>query len=516
MNAIETAFRQLCQHSSDTKKLSTTQALLEWDQQTYLPPAAGEYRAEQVSFLAGFIHQRQTDPRVGHWLDELVGSDLARDRATASGASIFHWRRQFEKQTKLPQALVEELARTCSLAQLVWIEARRENEFKKFSPHLVRIIELKRQQADAIGFAECRYDALLDDYEPLAKTSEISEVLARLRQELVPLVRQIAAARGGPAADLLHRHFPRGKQEELGKTIAAAIGFDFSRGRLDTTSHPFCTELGKDDCRITTRYDESFFSSSFFGILHEAGHGMYEQGLPRDEYGWASGDYCSLGIHESQSRLWENLVGRSRGFWEFAFPLVRASFPEAVSDLKPEHWYAAVNQVRPNLIRVEADEATYNMHIIIRFELEQALLDDRLAVTDLPQAWNDAYERDVGIRPLTDSDGVLQDIHWSAGLLGYFPTYSLGNIYASQLFEQAGKELGNLPTAFAKGEFRPLREWLRVNVHNLGNRYSSQELIAKVTGRTMDIRPLINHLRSKLLPIYGLSGDAHAECADRP
>ena len=508
MNQLDDVFCLLCQHAIDTKKLLTTQAVLEWDQQTYLPAAAGDYRAEQVSFLAGIIHQRQTDPRVGRWLDELVGSPLAADRTSAAGASIFHWRRQYEKQTKLPQLLVEELARTCSLAQLVWIEARRNNDFKHFSTHLARIFELKRQQADAIGFTECRYDALLDDYEPLAKTREISAVLALLRQELVPLVREITSARGGPQADMLHRNFPRGKQEELGKAIAATIGFDFSRGRLDTTRHPFCTELGKNDCRITTRYDESYFSGSFFGILHEAGHGLYEQGLPGEEYGLASGDFCSLGIHESQSRLWENLVGRSRGFWDYAFPLAQAAFPGALSDVEPAQWYAAVNQVRPNLIRVEADEATYNMHIIIRFELEQALLDDRLPIADLPHAWDDAYERDVGVRPTRDADGVLQDIHWSAGLIGYFPTYSLGNIFASQLFEQAGKDLSDLPAAFARGEFSILTNWLRKKIHSLGSRYSSQELIAKVTGRGLDVQPLVHHLRSKLLPIYGLADDS--------
>lgn len=505
MNDTILAYEQLTQHALDTKKLATTQALLEWDQQTYLPPAGGEYRAEQVSFLAGLIHQRQTDPRVGQWLDALADSPASGDRTSSMGASIFHWRRQYEKQKKLPQSLVEDLARTCSLAQMVWMDARKHNDFKVFAPQLARIFELKRQQADAIGVGDVRYDALLDDYEPFAKTSEISKVLSQLRDALVPLVRQIRATGRQPPAEFLHRTFPRDKQEELGKAIAAAVGFDFSRGRLDTTGHPFCTELGKDDCRITTRYDESYFNSSFFGILHETGHGLYEQGLPRGEYGLPSGEFCSLGIHESQSRMWENLVGRSRGFWKFAYPLTQAAFPEALADVPPDQWYAAVNQVRPNLIRVEADEATYNMHIIIRFELEQALLDGQLPVGDLPGAWNDAYERDVGIRPNSDADGVLQDIHWSAGLVGYFPTYALGNIFASQLFEQAQKDLGDLSPQFARGEFRVLLDWLRTHVHHHGNRYSSRDLVAKITGRPIDVQPLANHLRDKLLPIYGIS-----------
>lgn len=505
MSDIQDAYRQLCQHAIDTKKLSTVQALLEWDQQTYLPPAAGEYRAEQIAFMAGIIHQRQVDPRVGEWLDALHDSEFARDRRSASGASIFQWRRQYQRQKKLPQSLVEELARTCSLAQLAWIEARKANDFPSFAPHLSRILELKRQQADAIGFEDCRYDALLDDFEPLAKTDEIRQVLASLRAELVPLIQQILAAKTRPDDTVVRGKFPRHGQEQLGASIARAIGFDFSRGRLDATRHPFCTEMGPADCRITTRYDETYFNSSFFGILHEAGHGLYEQGLPGAEYGLASGDFCSLGIHESQSRMWENLVGRSSGFWKFAFPLARDAFPESLAGTAALQWYAAVNQVRPNLIRVEADEATYNLHIVIRFELEQALLEQKLSVADLPNAWNDAYQRDVGIRPDTDSDGVLQDIHWSAGLFGYFPTYTLGNIFAAQLFERAGADLGDLQTMFGRGDFAPLLEWLRQNVHSVGNRFSSAELMTRVTGRALDSRPLIEHLRTKLFPLYGLA-----------
>ncbi len=504
MNKLHETYQQLCGHARDTKKLLTTQALLDWDQQTLMPPGGGEYRADQVSFLAGLVHLRNTDPRVGQWLSELADSELSRDRNSAGGASIFHWDRQFKKQTRLPQSLVEELARACSLGQLAWIEARRDNDFKTFAPHLTRILELKRQQADAIGFEDCRYDALLDDYEPLAKTREITEVLERLRQDLVPLVHQITTAKKIPATEFLHGRFPCDRQEALGRAVATAIGFDFSRGRLDTTKHPFCTELGPSDCRITTRYDESFFPSSFFGILHETGHGMYEQGLPGDEYGLASGDFCSMGIHESQSRLWENLVGRSKGFWKHFLPQVQSAFSNSLTNVSLEQLFAALNVVRPSLIRVEADEATYNLHIIIRFELEQALLDDRLKVADLPQAWNDAYERDLGVRPPTDADGVLQDIHWSAGLFGYFPTYSLGNIYASQLFEQASKELGDMPTAFARGEFQPLLQWLRQKVHSVGNRFSSRDLMTKITGRPIDSQPLISHLRCKLFPIYGI------------
>lgn len=505
MDRFADAFRQIRDYALDTRKLSTTQALLEWDQQTYMPSQGGDYRAEQVSYLAGLIHRRTVDPRVADWLAVLSAAPQARDRHTSIGASVFQWQRQFEKQKKLSAKLVEELAKACSLGQMVWGEARRKSDFGMFAPALERIVKLKREQAEAWRTEGELYDGLLDEYEPLAKTAEIREVLERLRVALVPMIRQVTQAPQKPDPAVLHRSFPRNEQERLVRNIAAMIGFDFSRGRLDTTRHPFCTSLGPNDCRITTRYDETYFSSSFFGTLHEAGHGLYEQGLPAEEYGLPSGDFCSLGMHESQSRLWENLVARSRGFWSFAFPQLQQAFPQATADLTSQTWYAAVNHVRPNLIRVEADEATYNLHIVIRFELEQDLLSGRLDVGTLPAAWNDAYEKYLGIRPERDADGVLQDIHWSAGLFGYFPTYSLGNIYASQLAELAAKELGGWDSMFARGEFRPLLEWLRQKIHLQGNRMTSREMIQQVGGAGVDCQPLLNHLRGKLLPLYGLA-----------
>ncbi|MEX0977907.1 MAG: carboxypeptidase M32 [Pirellulales bacterium] len=279
---------------------------------------------------------------------------------------------------------------------------------------------------------------------------------------------------------------------------------DFRRGRLDVTAHPFCTELGPNDCRITTRYDEHFFNGAFFGTLHEAGHGIYDQGLRTDWYGLPPGEYVSLGIHESQSRLWENLVGRSRAFWQHFFPALQQAFPAALSGVSLDGFYFAINDVRPSLVRVEADEATYNLHILVRFELEQALLKGDLPVSDLPGAWNEKYHQYLGIRPDSDSDGVLQDVHWSAGLVGYFPTYSLGNLYASQFFEQAEKDLGALAPQFARGEFAPLRRWLTENIHRHGRCFSAAELVQRITGKPLSHAPLIAHLRKKLGPLYGM------------
>jgi carboxypeptidase Taq len=325
-----------------------------------------------------------------------------------------------------------------------------------------------------------------------------------LREALVPLVAEIAAALRCPNETLLSRCCLVPAQIAFGREVAAAIGFDFAAGRLDVTAHPFCTTLGPYDTRLTTRYDENFFPSALFGTMHEAGHGMYEQGLPADQFGLPAGEAVSLGIHESQSRLWENLVGRSRAFWQHFFPKFRQTFSDAYGDVKLDEFYGAINAVRPSLIRVEADEATYNLHILIRFELEQALLSGELPVRELPRAWQEKYQTYMGIAPPDDADGCLQDVHWSAGLLGYFPTYTLGNLYASQFFEAAARQLGDLHAQFAKGEFLPLRNWLGEQIHSAGQCYTANELVSRVTGEPLSHEPFMRHLREKLAPLYGL------------
>ncbi len=302
----------------------------------------------------------------------------------------------------------------------------------------------------------------------------------------------------------MKRKYPIHAQARFGRQAAAAIGFDFDRGRIDTTHHPFCTEMGPNDVRLTTRYDENFFNSSFFGTLHESGHGIYEQGLRGDWYGLPPGQYCSLGIHESQSQLWENLVGRSRSFWEYFYPQAQALFPEALNDVPLDAFYSSINHVAPSLIRVEADEATYNLHIIIRFELEQELINGQLETDDLPDAWNSKYAQALGITPDSDSNGMMQDIHWSAGLVGYFSTYSLGNLYASQFFGAAKQELGDLDQMFAAGDFAPLKNWLNREIHERGKLYSSPELGHLVTGKELSHEQLMSDLRAKLSPIYHL------------
>ena len=496
-------YDKLCRHSRETAVLGSIESLLGWDERTLLPPAAGEYRAEQMTLLAGMIHRRQTDPQLGEWLSELADSPLANEPHSEAGTVVREVKREFDKKVRLPQQLVEAITRTSILGQQAWVEARKNDDFRSFEPLLAKMVLLKREEADALGYRECRYDALLDNYEPGALTSNVAKVLAALRDQLVPLVASVGASSRRPDLEILERHYPTASQREFGERIAAAFGFDFKRGRLDVTAHPFCSGMGPHDCRITTRYNERHFNEAFFGILHEAGHGLYEQGLPPDQYGLPTGEAISLGIHESQSRMWENFVGRSRSFWSYAYPLAVRAFPEALSDVPIEAFYFAINDVRPSLIRVEADEVTYNLHILIRFELEQALVNDGMRVADLPAAWNEKYRQYLGITPPGDADGVLQDIHWSAGLFGYFATYALGNLYAAQFFEQADRDCGGLQAQFARGEFSALREWLGKTIHNEGRRYTAAQLVERVTGKPLSHDALIRHLRGKLEPLYG-------------
>ncbi len=510
MSKKNTIYDQLCQHARETALIGSIEELLGWDEQTGLPPAAAKYRADQMAYLAGLVHRRQTAPQLGECLETLAEGPLAADPHSETGATIRGLRRSYDRKTKLPQMLVEELTRTAVLGQQSWVAARKQNDFASFQPLLETMVALKRQEVEAVGYEDHPYDALLDEYEPGEKTANVTRILARLRDALVPLIQSIADSQRVAPIEILRRSFPIEAQESFGRKMAAQIGFDFERGRLDVTHHPFCTGLGPHDHRITTRYNENFFNGGFFSILHESGHGIYEQGLPTAQYGLPTGSAISLGIHESQSRLWENLVGRSRAFWDGAYAEAQSAFPAALGSASLDDFYFAINDVRPSLIRVEADEATYNLHILIRFELEQELVSGDLPVGDLPGAWNDKYEAYLGIRPSKDADGVLQDIHWSAGLIGYFPTYSLGNLYASQFFEAAAAELGDgnngsLDEQFRRGQFQPLRDWLCEKIHTQGQRYSAAELVEQVTGSSLSHDALLRRLRGKLGPLYGVS-----------
>jgi carboxypeptidase Taq len=498
------AYSDLLRHVREGALLESCASLLGWDERTYMPHHGSAHRAEQMALLARLGHETLTNPVVGELLRTVEASPLVRDGDGDAAANVREIRRHYDRAIKLPKELVEELARVTTRAQQVWQEARQADDFAAFQPWLEKVVALLRQKAQAIGYGNVPYDALLDEYEPGATTTEITTLFAALRAELVPLISAIIASGRKPRRDLLQREYPVEAQQRFGREAAAAIGFNFDAGRLDVTTHPFCSGIGPGDCRITTRYNSRHFNESFFGILHEAGHGIYEQGLPAEHFGTPLGTCVSLGIHESQSRLWENQVGRGRPFWEHFFPYAQRVFPTALGDVSLDAFLFAINDVQPSFIRVEADEATYNMHIILRFELEQALVSGDLKPADVPGAWNEKFKQFFNLTPTMDAQGCLQDIHWSMGGIGYFPTYTLGNLYAAQFMEQAHCDIPNRDGEFRAGRFQGLKTWLNDKIHHAGQRYRAGELCKRITGRPLSHQPLMAYLRGKYGPLYGI------------
>jgi carboxypeptidase Taq len=481
-------------------QLGTIEALLDWDSETFMPPNGLSIRAEQLALVASLAHQRRSDPRLGEMLAKLDGAATEPAQVT----NVREMRRLHERAVKIPTDLVRRIARVSTVAKSVWAKARAESNFTLFAPHLAELLDLKRQVADALGFPNGRYDALLDEYEPGMTTTQVARLFGELRGPLSDLVKQLAAAKRKPDSTILRRFFPRDAQERFARRLAGAIGLDFNAGRIDVSTHPFCTSLGSGDVRFTTRYNEDFFNPAVFGVLHEAGHALYEQGLDPAHSFTPMGHAVSLGIHESQSRLWENFIGRGRAFWEHFHADCQKAFPQALGSVSLDAFHAAINAVNPSPIRVEADEVTYNLHIILRFELEQAMLDGILAVKDVPAAWNAKLKELLGITPRNDAEGCLQDIHWAMGAFGYFPTYALGNLYAAQLYDALQRAVPDLADRIRRGDFSALLDWLRVNIHRLGQQYRSAELIEKVTGRPPGTVPFVQYIRAKYAPIYGL------------
>jgi carboxypeptidase Taq len=503
-NDTKKAYDRLMSLSREIRLLNSSMSLLDWDQKTYIPRGGSENRGNQLALLAGINHQKATSPEMGDLLKQLEGSSLAGKPDSFEAANIREIKHSYDKLVKIPQSLVEELTRITTIAHGVWAEARNKSDFSIFLPYLEKIIQLKRQQAEAVGYEKHPYDALLDDFEPGATTEEVARVFSDFRDELVGLVKAIIDSGKRPDASILLRNYPVDRQSSFGREAAAAIGYDFEKGRLDVTVHPFCTGIGPGDVRITTRYNPNHFGQAFFGILHESGHGIYEQGLDADRFGTPGGESVSLGIHESQSRMWENLVGRSKAFWDYFYPKAQKVYPEALGDVKLDDFYFAINEVKPSFIRVEADEVTYNLHILVRFEIEQAFFGGDLLPKDIPAAWNEKFKSYFNLQPPDDAKGCLQDVHWSAGYIGYFPTYALGNLYSAQFFDQAKKELGDLYRQFAKGEFGKLKEWLQKNIHRQGQRYRAEKLVEVVTGKPLSHRPQMDYLKAKYGELYGI------------
>jgi carboxypeptidase Taq len=498
------SYAALLAHTRETALLQSTAAILSWDQETMMPPGGVAHRARQLAQLARLAHEQSVDPRVAGWLADCEGDAALRADAGAQ-ATLRELRRRHARAIALPAPLIAELAETQSLAQHAWARARERNEFAAFQPWLEKLVGLQQRKAECLGRPAGgeSWDALADEFEPGLRTRDVEALLTPLAADLRVLLEEL---RGGEAPDdrAQRRVLPIAQQEAFVRHVIERMGFDFARGRLDRSTHPFCGGSHCDDVRMTTRFRDDELLDALGSTMHEAGHGLYEQGLPAAQLGTPLGEAVSLGIHESQSRLWENQVGRSRAFWRWCQPLLGRFFGDALADLSAEDLFRCANRVQPDLIRVEADEATYNLHVLVRFEIERALIRGELRVAELPAAWNAGYRAHLGVEVPDDRRGCLQDVHWSCGLFGYFPTYTLGNVYAAQLFDAARRALGDLDAQIARGEFAPLKAWLNTHVHAHGQRYLPRELCERATGAPPSPAHLLRYLRDKLHEVYGL------------
>jgi carboxypeptidase Taq len=486
---------QIFERARELAVIHSAASVLGWDQETYLPSASTMHRARQIAWLSSRAHEIATSEDWKRDLEAAEAADTGKDAKLT--ANLRELRREFDRATKLPVELVARESTATSLAKHAWADAREHSDFSAFAPHLGTLLEIAREKAHLWGYSGEPYDALLEGYERRTSTAAV----AALFDSMKPALRDLAAKAVEKSAShdiaLPPGPYPVAAQQQLNARIAAAIGFDFQAGRIDTTAHPFCTTLGPRDIRLTTRYDENDFTSSLFGVLHEAGHGMYEQGLPPEDFGLPSGSAVSLGIHESQSRLWENHVGRSRAFWERWYPAAQETFPQ-LAEFPLENFMAYLHRAEFSPIRVEADEATYDLHIILRFGLERRMLNGELAVKDLPAAWNDGFRELFGFAPPNDREGCLQDIHWSMGGLGYFPTYTLGNINSAQLFAAARKTTA-IAAACDAADYAPLLSWLRENVHAHGATLDPSDLMTRATGHAPSNAYYLAHLKARYL-----------------
>ncbi|MES2982124.1 MAG: carboxypeptidase M32 [Verrucomicrobiota bacterium] len=472
-------------------------SVLSWDQETYLPSKSAEYRAEQLSYIAAHAHELSTSTSY------LTALSLAQAEAEKLGtdptycANLRELRRKSDRATKIPTELVARESSIESAAHHAWIEARNQSDFSIFAPHLQNLVDIALQKAELWGYSDEPYSALLEGYERHASAKQIADLFDNLRDHLAPISAAAVEKSKSLKPSLPPGIYPHRAQQDFNALVAAEIGFDFHAGRIDTTTHPFCTTLGSQDVRITTRYDLNDFTSSLFGIMHEVGHGLYEQGLPHEDFGLPSGSAVSLGIHESQSRLWENQVGRSAAFWKKFYPFAIQYFPQ-LEDFPLEKFLHYINRAELSEIRVEADEATYDLHIILRFQIERMLLNKEISVAEVPATWNSLFKKSFGFLPKDDAHGCLQDIHWSMGGIGYFPTYTLGNINAAQLFQAAISDPA-IKAATEQADYAPLLKWLRENVHRHGATHDPADLMKIATGRAPDTSDYLKHLSTRYL-----------------
>lgn len=503
----EIAYKELIQKEKDRALVWSVSALLNWDERTHMPPGGAALRAEQQAMLTRLNKSMATAPEIGDLLKILANSPFGRETESIEGANVREIQRSYNKEVKIPADLVEKMVRAQSAGRMEWSKAYKDSDYSIFLPHLKKLIELKREVAKILGHEKFPYDALLDNYEHGATYASLSKVLLELKKPLFELLGKIQNAPLKPRREIFEREFAIEDQKKLLERVLLLIGFDILRGRLDQTVHPFCLGISPNDVRITTRYSPKNFLPGFFGALHEAGHGIYEQGLLAKEFGTPIGSYASLAIHESQSRLWENFVGRSHAFWEFLFPAVVENFRSSLWDVSLDEFMVIVNDVKPSFVRVEADEVTYNLHVILRFELEKGLINGEIKAEDLPHEWNEGFSKLFGMTPPNDRLGCLQDVHWAQGAFGYFPTYTLGNLYAAQMMDKVSQEIPDLENNFRTGVFEPLRNWLNKNVHVHGGRYLSARLCEVVTGRPLSPLPFLRYLEKKYSGVYGFASE---------
>jgi carboxypeptidase Taq len=485
--------------------LSSAVSVLHWDETVYMPKKGGELRAKTIAEMSGLIHNKFVSPGFGK-LIKSAKKDLDEGKLNDNDACIVRevWR-EYSREKKLPVEFVKELAELESRSEAVWAEARKKTDFKMFLPYLEKIVAMKRREAELVGYEKNPYDALLDLFEPNAKSEEISLIFFELKEFLVPFLQKIKKSKVRINEKVLRGDFPIEKQVEFNKAVAKKIGFDFESGRLDTViGHPFTIHFHPNDVRITTRYNKKDLLSSVATTIHEAGHALYEQGLSKEHFGTPLSESISLGIHESQSRMWENVVGKSREFWKYFYPRMKKEFPSQFSKTSLEDFHRAINAVKPSLIRVEADEVTYNLHVIMRFEIEKELIDGSIEVKDLPKIWNGKIKEYFGLDVPNDALGVLQDLHWSGGMIGYFPTYTLGNLYSAQFYAKAKEEILNLEKEISLGHFEHLLNWLRKNIHIHGKMFSAEDLVEKVTGEKLSNQYFIEYIKNKYSEIYNL------------
>ena len=489
--------------------LASISRLLNWDQEINLPAKGADYRAASISELSAILHTKLLNLDTDNLLTKLK-KEVDGQKIKGQGAIIVNetWR-SFDRERKLPEAFVRELAEVSSKAQTVWIEARKKNDFLMFLPWLTKIVKLKRKEAKYVGYNFSPYDALIDQYEPDMTTAKAEKILNDLKDFLVPFLKQIKESKQKINSKVLIGNFPIEKQILFNKKVLAKLGFDFEAGRLDTSVHPFADSLHPHDVRITSRYSLNDIFYSVSSTIHEAGHALYEQGLLAEHFGTPLAEPISLGIHESQSRFWENMIGKSLPFWKHLYPSLKKDFPDAFKKLSLDDFYKAINKVEPSLIRTESDEVTYNLHIILRFEIEKGMIEGTINLKDLPKIWNAKMKEYFGIEVPTDSLGILQDVHWSGGGIGYFPTYSLGNLYSAQFYEAMKKDIPDLSKKVSKGDFIVIREWLRKNIHVSGKTYTAESLVKKITGENLDSKYFTDYLIEKYTKIYNLKRDSN-------